>query len=198
VASTPAQIHAVALGLESRWSHTPWFMEGLGLEVQPEPSWGRWYPGSSAPGWWRVLSESAELQRLVVLHRIELEDVVTPGLLWLRAMVNQQPLVWAPEGAMGSGYLVTPDIGLTLEKELLLERMKILDQNGWHGAFSTLDVRDPEAISRAFGGRFVPGAVQFDFMMGLAFSHGVNVKGFPKVFPSNKLAETSLPEGNQP
>lgn len=186
MAATPAALHAASLGLEADWQEAPWLLEGVGLQVKPEPSWGYWYPGSKAPGWWRVLSASGEPVRWARLHAFPFREEPKPGPLWLRVQDQGEPCLFAPEGARGPGVLVTPDATLAeLHPDRALGRAEALDREGW-GAFPILNLGDANAIfgdanaiAMALGGYFMPGALRLDWIMGLALSRGVQVPGFP-------------------
>lgn len=179
MAATPAALHAASLGLEADWQEAPWLLEGVGLQVKPEPSWGYWYPGSKAPGWWRVLSASGELERWVRLHTFPFREEPKPGLLWLWVQAQGEPCLFAPEGVRGPGVLITPDTTMVeLHPDRALDRAEALDREGW-GAFPIVNLGDANAIAMALGGYFMPGALLLDWIMGLALSRGVEVPGFP-------------------
>lgn len=179
-ATTPESIHAVALGLEAIWQHAPWMLEGVGLHVPPSATWGPWYPGVSAPGWYRVLSGAGEPVRWVRRRPFPCPMAPTPGQLWLRAQVLGQPCLVAPEGVGGQGYRVTPEEEASLgSMDQVRRRVRTLDRHGW-SALPQVDPRDAGAVSEALGGFFVPGGLLLDGVMGLALAGGPRVPGWPR------------------
>ena len=181
-AENPAQIHAVSLALDGDWMASPFILEGLPLEVRPQPAWGGWEPGPNhPPGWWRILSETGELRAYARRRDFPLEQGIPPGLLWLEVQQRQMPSLVAPEGVHGRGFLLVPDAaGTWSSPEVMRQRAEELDRIGWQ-AFPSIDVSDADAIGAAFGGFFYSGELLLSWVAGLALSRrSIPVPGFPK------------------
>ncbi|HLO67791.1 MAG TPA: hypothetical protein VK188_12275 [Holophaga sp.] len=171
-AATPAEIHAIALGLEATWQHDPWMLDGVGLHVPPGPAWGPWYPGAAAPGWFRVLSGAGEPLRWVRRRSAPGPEAPTAGLLWLRAQVLGQPCLVAPEGVGGPGFLAAPgDLDTLGSPASIRRRVGAMDRQGWR-ALPRVELRDAGAIAEALGGLFMPGDLRLDWAMGLYLERG--------------------------
>lgn len=197
LAATPDEIHKVALGLDFDATPGPWLFEGLGLDHQPEPSWGRWYPGTSSPGWWRVLSMEGRPQRQVRFHGLLPAEDLTPGNLWLRALANGQPLVFCPQGLEGNGFVIAPELGIPwTDKEQVLGLAHALTEVGWPGVFPSFNPHEADCFRRVFGGAFLPGRILLDPIMRFVLLAGPVVPGFPKL-PGNEGTSTPCPKGRK-
>lgn len=181
-AENPAQIHAVSLALDGDWMASPFILEGLPLEVRPQPAWGGWEPGPNhPPGWWRILSETGALRAYALRRGFHLKQGIPPGLLWVEVQQRKMPSLVAPEGVHGRGFLLVPDAPATWPSpEAMRQRAEELDRIGWQ-AFPPIDVSDADAIGEAFGGFFYPGELLLSWVAGLALSRrSIPVPGFPK------------------
>lgn len=182
--ATPEQVHGVALGLDftRRANQTgSWIYEGLHADCEPEPVWRAWYPGTTAPDWWKVQDRDGSIRGNVHLELVD-PDETTLGYLWLRAYANQFPIIYCRQGLGEPAILVTPEIGRPFSsKEEIQDFMAALSSTPFPGPFGQVDAADPKTFTDVFGGYFTPGSHRFDWVMGVAMDHSVHIPGFSKL-----------------
>jgi hypothetical protein len=182
-ASTPDEVHGVALGLGAnlrRYKSSIYSRFPMDHEIPKE--WSRWIPQCSAPDWWRVRNVDGEPLCLVHLEAIEAGDA-TLGYLWLRAHASGQPLLYCPHYHLQPAVWVTPDpgIGITVSDEAEVRRLvSSMNIAPWPGPFRQVDAADPCTFKELFGGYFTAGNHYFDQFQCMALAGSVHVPGFPK------------------
>ncbi len=183
-AATPEQVHGVALGLDfnKRANRTEaWIYEGLHADIEPEPDWRAWYPGTTAPDWWKVQDLDGIVQGIVHLEVVD-PDETTLGYLWLRAYANKFPIIYCHQSLREPAILVTPEIGLpSPSREEIRLFMAALSAAPFPGPFRQVDAKDPKTFTDVFGGYFTPGSHCFDWIMGVAMGQSVQIPGFSKL-----------------
>ena len=187
-AATPAELHAVSLGLEWPWetrSGRPWsWTIRKSFEPRESPPNSRFIPGCSPPSVW---SAHDKMTGAVVGEvRLDVYDEPQPlGLLWLDAIATGDTIVYCPMGETGPGRLIKANTALfdpTMSpEEIRAMSRKITDAEP--GVFEAVGVKTPEAISRALGDVvMVPATYHLDqFMMLYLRRTMVEIPGFPKL-----------------
>jgi hypothetical protein len=154
-AATPEQVHGVALGLDfhGQASRTgAWIYEGLSADCEPEPNWRAWYPGTSAPDWWKVQGLDGIVRGIVHLEVVD-PDETSLGYLWLRAYANKHPIIYCHQGLCEPAILVTPEMGTPLStKEEVRQFMATMSSATFPGPFRQVDAADPKVFTDVFGG----------------------------------------------
>jgi hypothetical protein len=187
-AATPQELHAVSLGLEWPWEERsgrvwtftfrPHFPDNLRKPVAP------FIPGGCPPEAWNT----HHLTDRTVTGEVRFELHSEPldlGLLWLETIAEGGQILYCPQGELGPGRLIRPDIGLYhtgMGKADLQQFVRQVAQGGAE-TFEKVDIRDAGAISRAFGGVcFIPAHYKLDQFMCLFLKRFmVEVPGFPKL-----------------
>jgi hypothetical protein len=183
-AATPEQVHGVALGLDfSRRANQTgaWIYEGLSADSESDPDWRAWYPGTTAPDWWKVQDRDGIVHGIVHLEVVD-PDETTLGYLWLRAYSNNFPIIYCHQSLREPAILVTPEMGIPFSsKEEVRQFMAAVSSAPFPGPFRQVDAADPKTFTDVFGGYFTPGGHRFDWIMGVAMDHSVHIPGFSKL-----------------
>ena len=187
-AATPAELHAVSLGLEWPWetrSGRPWsWTIRKSLERRQGECISRFIPGCSPPNVWSARHKFTG--ELVGEVRLDVYDEPqAPGLLWLDVIAYGGTIVYCPTGEAGPGRIIRADTALfdpTLGPEVLREMSRKITDAG-PGVFEAVNILSAEDISRALGGVvLIPADYAFDWGMMLFLRlTTVEIPDFPKL-----------------
>ena len=191
LAKTREKLHAVSLGLEWPWTERSggvWtFTTGKLNDLTPGGHIRRFIPECSAPDVWCAMNRVGEPQGVV---RLGLHDgPLDAGLLWLEVLAGRNLILYCPEGELGPGRLVKPDLGLhhdwTSQEDV--RRLASEITRAGVGVFEKVDIQDAEAITQALGGVYLaPAYYKFDQHMMLYLRQTmVVIPGFPKIPPQD-------------
>jgi len=187
-ASTPEEIHAVALGLEWPWekrSGKVWtltfrshFPTNRRKPIRP------FIPGCRPPEAWSTYN----LEDRTITGEVRFGLHPQPldlGLLWLETIAEGGQIIYCPQGEKAPGRLIRPDIGLYhpgMGKDDLQELARQVAEGGVE-IFEKIDILNGGAISQAFGGVcFFPAHYKLDQFMCLFLKRFmIEVPGFPKL-----------------
>ena len=188
LAATPAELHAVSLGLEWPWetrSGRPWsWTIRKSLEPREGQRISRFIPGCSPPSVWSARDKfTGELVGEVRLDVYEEPQAL--GLLWLDVLGFGGRVIYCPTGETGPGRIIRADTALfdpTMGPEETWEMSRKITDAGL-GLFEKVDILSAEAISRALGDLvLIPAAYHLDqFMVVYLQRSMINIPGFPKL-----------------
>jgi len=187
-AATPAELHAVSLGLEWPWAERSGRLWSWTIRKSLEPWEGerisRFIPACSPPNVWSARDKFTG--ELVGKVRLDVYGEPQPlGLLWLNVLAYGGRILYCPTGETGPGRLIKANTALfdpTMGPEETRELSHKITDAG-PGVFEAMNVQSAEAISRALGGVYlVPAAYHFDQIMMLYLRRTmVEIPGFPKL-----------------
>ena len=187
-AATPAELHAVSLGLEWPWearSGRPWsWTIRKSLEPWEGERISRFIPGCSPPCVWSAHDKVTG----AIVGEVRLDVYNEPpalGLLWLDVLAHGGRILYCPTGETGPGRIIRADTALfdpTLGPEVLREMSRKITDAG-PGVFEAVNILSAEDISRALGGVvLIPADYAFDWGMMLFLRlTTVEIPDFPKL-----------------